>query len=112
MTEPTRAIALYGTDEVVAPPRILTAGHLTAELEAGNLRYVRWKGEEVLRAVSFIVRDKDWGTYNPEISDLKIVEEDDNFTVTPLVRLFKDVHLFEAGMNNRGEVLFNYVFRY
>jgi len=39
-------------------------------------------------------------------------EADNNFTVTPLVRLFKDVHLFEAGMNNRGEVLFNYVLRY
>lgn len=39
-------------------------------------------------------------------------ESDDNFTVTPLVRFFKDVHLLEAGMNNRGEVLFNYVIRY
>ena len=39
-------------------------------------------------------------------------EADNNFTVTPLVRLFKDVHLLEAGMNNRGEVLFNYVLRY
>jgi hypothetical protein len=39
-------------------------------------------------------------------------EAKDNFTVTPLVRFFKDVHLLEAGMNNRGEVLFNYVFRY
>ena len=39
-------------------------------------------------------------------------ESKDNVTVTPLVRLFKDVHLLEAGMNNRGEVLFNYVFRY
>jgi hypothetical protein len=39
-------------------------------------------------------------------------EADDHFTVTPLVRLFKDVHLLEAGMNNRGEVLFNYVLRY
>jgi len=39
-------------------------------------------------------------------------EADNNFTVTPIVRLFKDVHLLEAGMNNRGEVLFNYVLRY
>lgn len=39
-------------------------------------------------------------------------EADNNFTVTPLVRFFKDVHLLEAGMNNRGEILFNYVFRY
>lgn len=39
-------------------------------------------------------------------------ESDDHVTVTPLVRVFKDVHLLEAGMNNRGEILFNYVFRY
>lgn len=39
-------------------------------------------------------------------------EADNNFTVTPLVRFFKDVHLLEAGMNTRGEVLFNYVLRY
>jgi len=35
----------------------------------------------------------------------------DNFTVTPLVRFFKDVHLLEAGVNDRGDVLFNYIFR-
>ncbi len=35
-----------------------------------------------------------------------------NITVTPLVRLFKGVHLVEAGMSHHGEVLFNYVLRY
>ncbi len=39
-------------------------------------------------------------------------ESEDNVTVTPLVRFFKDVHLLEAGMNNNGELLFNYVLRY
>ncbi|MFO6463503.1 hypothetical protein ACK8OR_03840 [Jannaschia sp. KMU-145] len=82
MSDPSRAIALYGTDETVPPPRILRAGKLSAELEAGNLRYIRWDGHEVLRAVSFIVRDKDWGTYNPEISGLEITEDDGAFTVT------------------------------
>ena len=79
---PSRAIALYGTEEAIRPPRLLRAGKLSAELEAGNLRYIRWDGEEVLRAVSFIVRDKDWGTYNPEISRLKVTEEADRFVVT------------------------------
>ena len=36
----------------------------------------------------------------------------DNFAVTPLVRLFKGVHLLEAGASQRGEVLFNYIFRH
>lgn len=82
MSHPSRNIALYGTEEEVPPPRVLQAGKLSAELEAGNLRYIRWQGEEVLRAVSFIVRDKDWGTYNPEIFDLEVTEYADSFTVT------------------------------
>ncbi|WP_299967526.1 hypothetical protein [uncultured Roseobacter sp.] len=82
MQNPSRAIAFYGTEEPVPPPRMLRAGKLSAELEAGNLRYIRWNGEEVLRAVSFIVRDKDWGTYNPVISDLEITEARDSFRVT------------------------------
>ena len=82
MSNPSRAMALYGTEEEVAPPRRLRAGKLTAELEAGNLRYIRWEGEEVLRAVSFIVRDRDWGTYAPVISDLAVEEDDTAFCVT------------------------------
>ncbi|MCY3984201.1 MAG: hypothetical protein OXE85_09830 [Roseovarius sp.] len=82
MPQPSREIALYGTEEVVAPPQLLTAGDLTAELETGNLRYIRWQGEEILRAVSFIVRDRDWGTYNPEITEMAVDECDDSFAVT------------------------------
>ena len=81
MNAPSLAVRLYGTDEPVEPPRLLTAGPLTAELEAGNLRYVRWRGVEIMRAVSFIVRDRNWGTYNPEISGLTIEESETGFSV-------------------------------
>ncbi len=77
----TLATRLYGTDEPVEPPRILKAGRLSAELEAGNLRYIRINGVEVLRAISYIVRDRDWGTYAPAISNLKIEETGDRFAV-------------------------------
>ncbi len=62
-----------------------------------------------------------WAPYKGDYDDLHtwlmlqvkhVPEADDDFTVTPLVRFFKYVHLIEAGVNNRGEVLFNYVFRY
>lgn len=78
---PSRAMRLFGTDEPVAPPRLLRAGPLSAELDAGNLRYIRYHGAEVLRAVSFIVRDRDWGTYSPAITELKIEEGADRFEV-------------------------------
>jgi len=82
MTEPARNIALYGTDEAIPASHGLRAGPLSATLEAGNLRHIRWHGEEVLRAVSFVLRDRDWGTYAPEISELKITQAEDAFHIT------------------------------
>jgi len=41
-----------------------------------------------------------------------VPKSDEPVTVTPLVRLFKDVHLLEAGVSNQGDVLFNYILRF
>ena len=78
---PEELVALYGTAVPPAARRTLRAGPLTAELEAGNLRYLAFAGTEILRAVSFVVRDRDWGTYAPAISDLEVTEAPDAFTV-------------------------------
>ena len=53
---PSRAVALFGTEEKVTPRKTLRAGPLTCELDGGNLRYVRIGGKEALRAIAFIVR--------------------------------------------------------
>src|SRR3954452_2392197 len=80
--QPSLLVRFFGTDEPVIKPKILSAGPLTAEFDAGNLRHIRVAGVEVIRAISFIVRDKDWGTYNPIISDLRITEREDRFEVS------------------------------
>ena len=79
---PSRALLLYGTEEPVAAPRLLRAGRLSAELEGGNLRYVRFDGEEVIRAVSFLVRDRAWATCIPTMRDLRVEEGEDGFAVS------------------------------
>ena len=79
---PSRAIMLFGTDEPTAETRLLKAGPLTVEFDAGNLRYIRHEGHEAIRAISYVVRDQFWGTYNPEIRDLEVEETADRFTVT------------------------------
>ena len=73
------SIRLYGTNETVEPPRIFQAGPLTAEFEAGNLRYIRFHGHEMIRAVSFVVRDKNWGTYAPQITRLDFTKSPTRF---------------------------------
>src|ERR1700740_718815 len=81
-TSPSRAIRLFGTDEPVEPPHVLAAGGLTAELEAGNLRYIKFNGVEMIRAISFLIRDKNWATYTPAIRNLEIHQDKDSFSVS------------------------------
>ena len=78
---PSMAVRLYGTEEAVTPPRVLEAGALRAELDSGNLRHVRYGDIEIMRAISFIVRDRNWGTYNPQISNLQVSGSFDSFRV-------------------------------
>ena len=81
-TKPSRAIALCGTEQPDVPGRILKAGPLTVEFDNGQLRYLKVNGVEVLRVVGFLIRDKDWGTATPAISDLKIDQRSDSFSVS------------------------------
>ena len=52
---------LTGTDEPVAAARTITAGPLSADLADGNLRYIRWRGREAIRAVPNAIREAGYG---------------------------------------------------
>ena len=78
----TRAIKLTGTDVAEGKRRILEAGPLTAMFDNGALRYIRYRGAEVLRGIAYLLRDKDWGTYGPVIENLKIAQRKDGFTIS------------------------------
>ncbi|PCD65608.1 D-apionate lactonase [Rhizobium phaseoli] len=80
------AFQLYGTRTAERPPVRLTAGKLTADLADGNLRTIRYDGVEVLRAISYLVRDRDWGTYSPDITGLRIEQGEHRFEVAYLAR--------------------------
>lgn len=76
------SVKLFGTEEPVADPVILSAGPLEATFDAGDLRYIKVGGIEALRGVAFLVRDKNWGTYNPDLSNLVIEQDETGFVVT------------------------------
>src|SRR5690606_35017047 len=75
------AILLTGTDEPQPERRTLRAGALSVSLEGGNLRTIRWHGVEAVRAISYLVRDENWGTYAADLSAAKIEEGPDGFSV-------------------------------
>jgi D-apionolactonase len=79
----SESVVLYGAAEREPEAMVLTAGGLSAELfVAGNLRDIRFDGVEVIRAVGYIVRDEDWGTYAPVLSNLETRREAGSFRVT------------------------------
>ncbi|HEU5296468.1 MAG TPA: hypothetical protein VFU71_16940, partial [Burkholderiaceae bacterium] len=78
----SRAIKLWGTEQPDVVGRVLTAGPLSAELDNGNLRYIKVGGVEVLRSLAFLVRDENWGTYVPALSDVVVEQRDDGFHVS------------------------------
>jgi hypothetical protein len=79
--KPSRAIKLFGTEIPDGKRRELRAGPISAVLDSGALRYIRYHGQEVLRGIAYIVRDKDWGTYAPAIEKLKVRQRKDGFTI-------------------------------
>ncbi len=74
-------LRLYGTRAREPESRTLVAGDLSVELQDGNLRTLRFRGHEVLRAISFLVRDKDWGTCSAAIAHLAVEEARHGFSV-------------------------------
>jgi D-apionolactonase len=78
----SRAIKLYGTEEPIGETTALSAGALEGTLDTGNLRYIKIGGKEAIRAISYLVRNRNWGTYNPEISNLTIDQGASGFRVT------------------------------
>ena len=78
----SRNVMLCGTDQTDVVGRVIKAGPMQVEFDNGQLRYLKVHGVEVLRAIGFLVRDENWGTYIPKISGLKIDERKDGFSIS------------------------------
>jgi len=77
-----KSIVLCGTEQPDVVGRVLKAGPMQVEFDNGQLRYLKVHGIEVLRAIGFLVRDENWGTYIPKISALDVDERKDGFSIS------------------------------
>ncbi|MFZ3582223.1 hypothetical protein ACOI1H_08650 [Loktanella sp. DJP18] len=59
---------LYGTDEPPVPVEAFACGPWSFGLAGGALRHIALHGEEAVRGIAFLVRDRDWGTLVPQIT--------------------------------------------
>jgi hypothetical protein len=78
-TTPDLSIRLYGQKRPPARQQNAAAGRLSFTIEGMALRWIRLDDVELLRALAFVVRDADWGTYFP---DVRADHSGSNFSLT------------------------------
>ena len=71
-----------GKDEPLPEQTQLRAGPLSMIFEAGDLRYIRFGKHEILRRVYVAVRDHNWDTILPQLSNVQIEHDSDAFRIT------------------------------
>lgn len=82
MNQLPRSVLYYGKDEPLPEGTHLRAGPLSTIFEAGDLRYIRLGDDEILRRVYVAIRDHNWDTILPQLSNVHIEREGDRFRIT------------------------------
>ena len=82
MNQLPRRVLHYGKDEPLPEQTRLRAGPLSMIFESGDLRYIRFDDHEILRRIYIAVRDHNWDTILPQLSNVQIERDDDAFRVT------------------------------
>jgi hypothetical protein len=90
-------VIYYGVKRPLPPTIPVRAGFLAMVYEAGTLRYIKSGGQELLSMVYVALRDSNWGTYVPHISDEKIDIQADSFRISYTCSYF-----------NNGQLLFTW----
>ena len=62
--------------------RKLTTGNLTCMYEAGNLRCIKYGDTEIVRMIYGAVRDKNWNTITPSVTDELIAEDEKGIAIS------------------------------
>ncbi|CAG4918003.1 D-apionate lactonase [Paraburkholderia gardini] len=80
--ETALAHVYYGTSQIEAQGQTLATGPWSTMLVDGALRDIRYRGTEVIRAIAWLVRDRDWGTCRPVIRDIEVDSHAERFRVS------------------------------
>ena len=91
-------VLYYGKDEPLPEQTQLRAGPLSMIFESGDLRYLRFNDHEILRRIYVAVRDHNWDTILPQLSNVQIEQESDAFRITyDVANKAADVDFFWQG---------------
>ena len=75
-------VLYYGKDEPLPEQLALRAGPLSLVYENGDLRYIRLGDQEIVRRIYVAVRDRNWDTLLPVLSNVQVEAGEACFRIT------------------------------
>ncbi len=78
----SKNVLYYGKDEPLPEQKELRAGPLSLVYEEGDIRYIKLGDREILRRVYVAIRDHNWGTILPVLSNIQMDIASDSFRIT------------------------------
>ena len=78
----SKNVLYYGKDEPLPEQKMLRAGPLSLVYEAGDLRTIRFGNHEILRRIYVAIRDHNWDTIVPVLSNVQREIGSDSFRVS------------------------------
>jgi hypothetical protein len=82
MTMLPKNVLYYGKDEPLPEQVELRAGPLSLVYEESDVRYIKLGDHEILRRIYVAIRDRNWGTVLPVLSNLQMDIGDDSFRIS------------------------------
>src|SRR5664279_1249410 len=100
-----------GHNENASQVRVM-AGSLSMIYENGNLRHISSGGSEIIRTIYSAVRDKEWLTINPKITEEELDVQKNSFTIRYKCNYQSGEINFSAVYNIEGKDDNSLVFRF
>jgi D-apionolactonase len=104
-------LRVWGTRQPVAPSRVLSAGELTCEWSEGSIRNLRWRGVELIRGISYLLRDTHWGTAPCDVEGFELDQAQDHFVARFVLTMRLGEGNLRANAVVRGSALGQFTFQ-
>lgn len=75
-------IFVSGSSKPLPARRLLHAGPLSLIYEEGDLRYIKLGDREIIRRIYVAIRDRNWGTVPPVLSNIQMQIAEDSFEIS------------------------------
>ncbi|MDE3010901.1 MAG: hypothetical protein KGI67_08440 [Pseudomonadota bacterium] len=110
MSDAGTLLRRYGTRQPASEWLTLRAGDLTAAFDDGSIRALCWRGQEILRGIGYLLRDRDWGTVPAQSGGLRVRCDDDAFELDFELRMRATAGELHCTAKIRGDARGNFRF--